>query len=466
MADLKLADAQGGERNVSSNEVERFTEKFKGEVLHPADTAYDDARTVWNGMVDKHPGLIARCTGTDDVVTCVNFARDHELLVSVRGGGHNYAGKAVCDGGLMIDLSPMKGTRVDSERRTVRAQAGLRLGELDRETAKFGLATTLGVNTDTGIAGLTLGGGIGWLAGKHGLACDNLLAAEVVTADGVVREVNAEQDNDLFWALRGAGANFGVVTSFEYTLHPVDTVLGGLLIFPLSAEVLRFFDEFSRNVPDDVSTIGLAITTPDGQTAFGVGVCHCGPPSEGEAALKALRSFSPLADMVEQRPYTDMQTIFDEAWREGRHYYQKGHNIRAFNDDLIQIILEYGHAQPTAHSAIAFQRVHGAVSRIGVSETAFPHRYDLYLSMMHPATDDPADTEKMIAWAREGWQALKPFGEGLYVNLLEDANEEGQDRVREAYGLNYDRLVALKKKYDPSNLFRLNANIIPSDVEV
>ncbi|MCH7999500.1 MAG: FAD-binding oxidoreductase, partial [Chloroflexi bacterium] len=233
-----FAGVAGGEQVVQNTDVEQFTAKFGGEVLRPDDTGYDEARTVWNGMVDKHPGLIARCTGTQDVVACVNFARDHEVMVSVRGGGHNYAGKAVCDGGLMIDLSPMKGVQVDSEGRTVRAQAGLRLGELDRETARFGLATTLGVNTDTGIAGLTLGGGNGWLAGKHGLACDNLLAAEVVTADGAVREVNAEQDNDLFWALRGAGANFGVVTSFEYALHPVDTVLGGLLVFPLSAKVL------------------------------------------------------------------------------------------------------------------------------------------------------------------------------------------------------------------------------------
>ena len=468
MADLKLAGAQGGERIVPSNEVERFTEKFKGEVLHPADTAYDDARTVWNGMVDNHPGLIARCTGTDDVVACVNFARDHELLVSVRGGGHNYAGKAVCDGGLMIDLSPMKDTRVDSERRTVRAQAGLRLGEFDRETQKFGLATTLGVNTDTGIAGLTLGGGYGWLASKHGLACDNLIAAEVVTADGSIIEANAEQHDELFWGLRGAGANFGVVTTFEYKLHPVDTVLGGLIIYPLSVEILRFFDEFSMSAPDEVTTVGIVLTAPDGNPAFGVVVCYCGPPSEGENILKPLRSFSqPLADMIEPRSYLDMQTSLDDVWPPGRHYYNKAHNIRSLNDDANRIVLEYGNALPTPFSNIAFQQLHGAASRVAVGETAFPHRYDHYNLMVHPATDDPTESKKIIRWARDCWEALRPFVErALYVNALEDALEEGQDRVREAYGPHYDRLVALKSTYDPTNMFRLNANIIPSGVEV
>jgi len=375
-------------------------------------------------MVDKYPGLIARCSGKDDVVACVNFARDHELLVSVRGGGHNYAGKAVCDGGLMIDLSPMKGVLVDRERRTVRAQAGLRLGELDRETQQFGLATTLGVNTDTGIAGLTLGGGYGWLAGKYGLSCDNLIAAEVVTADGTVIEANAEQHDDLFWSLRGAGANFGVVTTFEYKLHPVETVLGGLIIYPLSAEILRFFDEFSMGAPDEVTTIGAVLTAPDGNPAFGVIVCYCGPPSKGEDVLKPLRSFSqPLADMIEPRSYLDMQAVLDEVWLPGRHYYNKAHNIRSLNDDAIRIVLEYGNAMPTPVSNIVFQQLHGAASRVGSSETAFPHRYDHYALYVHPATDDPTESKKIIRWARECWEALKPFVEqALYVNALEDEN--------------------------------------------
>ncbi len=467
MGDLKLVDIHGGERIVPSTEVERFTTRLIGEVLQSGDAGYDEARTVWNGMVDKHPGLIARCSGKDDVVASVNFARDHELSVSVRGGGHNYAGKAVSDGGLMIDLSPMKGVLVDRERRTVRAQAGLRLGELDRETQQFGLATTLGVNTDTGIAGLTLGGGYGWLAGKYGLACDNLIAAEVVLADGSVIEASTQQHDDLFWSLRGAGANFGVVTAFEYKLHPVETVLGGLIIYPLSAEILRFFDEFSMGAPDEVTTVGAVLTAPDGNPAFGVVVCYCGPPSEGENALKPLRNFAqPLADLIEPRPYLDMQTVLDEVWPPGRCYYNKAHNMRALNDDAIRVVLRYGNALPTPVSNIAFQLLHGAASQVGVTDTAFPHRYDHYALYVHPATDDPTESEKIIRWARECWEALKPFVEpALYVNALEDAVEEGQARVREAYGPNYERLVALKKKYDPMNLFRQNANIVPSDGE-
>lgn len=466
MADLNLVGVDGGDRIVPSTEVEHFTGRFAGEILRPGDGGYDEARTVWNGMIDKRPGLIARCKGTEDVVASVNFAREQQLLVSVRGGGHNYAGKAVCDGGLMIDLSPMKSARVDRERRTVRAQPGLRLGELDRETQKFGLATTLGVNTDTGIAGLTLGGGYGWLASKYGLACDNLVAAEVVTADGSVIEANAEQYDDLFWGLRGAGANFGVVTRFEYELHPVDTVLGGLIIYPLSAEVLRFFDEFSMSAPDEVTTIGAVLTTPDRNPAYGIIVCYCGPPSEGEAVLRPLRTFSePVADMITPRSYLDMQTVLDDVWPPGRRYYNKAHNIRSLNDDAIRVVLEYGNALPTPVSNIAFQQLHGAASRVGAGETAFPHRYDHYDLLVHPATDDPTESEKIIRWARECWGALQPFVErALYVNALEDALEEGQARVREAYGANYDRLVALKNKYDPGNMFRLNANIVPSAI--
>ncbi len=468
MTDLKLADAHGGERIVPNKDVERFTTKFGGEVLRPADRGYDEARRVWNGMVNKRPGLIARCTGTDDVVLCVRFARDHELLVSVRGGGHNYAGKAVCDAGLMIDLSPMKGVRVDVEKRTVRAQAGLRLGELDRETQRFGLATTLGVNTDTGIAGLTLGGGYGWLASKYGLACDNLIAAEVVTADDSVIEANAVQHEDLFWGLRGAGANFGVVTTFEYKLHPVDTVFGGQIVYPLSADVLRFFDEFSMGAPDEVTTLGVVSTAPDGKPAFGVVVCHCGPENEAVDVLKALRSFAqPVADLIAPRSYLDMQSLLDDVWPSGRYYYHKANNIRSLNDDAIRIVLEYGNTLPTPVSGIVFQQLHGASGRVPVTETAFPHRYDHYDLLVHPATDDPTESEDIIRWARDCWGSLQPFVErALYVNAIEDAVEEGLARVREAYGPNYDRLLALKRKYDPTNMFRLNANIIPSETGV
>ena len=466
MSDLKIATTNGGDRIVAKSAVEGFAAQLRGELLRPGDGGYDAARKVWNGMVDKHPAVIARCTSTADVVACVNLAREHDLLVSVRGGGHNYAGKAVCDGGLMIDLSPMKEIHVDSVRRTASAQPGLRLGEFDRETQKFGLATTLGVNTDTGIAGLTLGGGYGWLAGKYGLACDNLISSEVVTADGHVIEASAEQHDDLFWGLRGAGANFGIVTSFEYRLHSLGPVLGGMVLHLLSEEVLRFFDTFSSTAPDEVTTVGAVLTGADGNPAFGIAVCYCGAPDDGEKVLKPLRTFSqPLADLIEPRPYVEMQTLLDAVWPPGRLYYNKAHNIRTLSDGAIRTVLQYAGTMPTTVSNIAFQQLHGAAARVRVSETAFPHRYDHYDLLVHPATDTPADSEKIIRWARECWEALRPFVErAVYVNALEDALEEGDHRVREAYGPNYDRLVALKNKYDPTNLFRLNSNIKPEVV--
>lgn len=446
--------------------AEKLRTHMRGKVLLPSDDGYDEARKVWNGMVDKRPALIARCTGTEDVVAAVQLAREHELQVSVRGGGHNYAGKAVCDDGLMIDLSPMKSIHVDPERRTARAQAGLRLGEFDHETQKFGLATTLGVNTDTGIAGLTLGGGYGWLAGMYGLACDNLLSTEMVTAEGKVITASAEENEDLFWGLRGGGGNFGIVTTFEYQLHPVGPVLGGIVLYPLSMgkEVLHFFDEFSSTAPDEVTTVGAVLITPDGTPAFGIATCYFGPLDQGEKVLKPLRTFSsPLADLIAPQPYCEMQTLFDEAWKPGRLYYNKSHIIRTLSENAIETLLPYARTMPTPLSNIAFQQLHGAASRVGASETAFPHRYPHYDMMIHPATDDPADSEKMTHWARECWDAMQPYVErAVYVNALEDHLEEGEQRVREAYGPNYDRLVALKNKYDPANFFRLNQNIPPT----
>jgi FAD/FMN-containing dehydrogenase len=449
---------------ISQSALQDLKQHFRGELVTPSDASYDAVRRVWNGMVDKRPALIARCTGANDVVACVNFAREHKVLTSVRGGGHNYAGKALCDDGLVIDLWPMKGIRVDQTRRTVRAQAGLRLGELDRETQKFGLATTLGTNTDTGISGLTLGGGYGWLAGKYGLACDNVIWAEVVTADGRILQCNAEQNADLFWGLRGAGANFGVVTEFEYKLHPVNKVLGGIILHPLREEVLRFYDEFSSAAPDELTTLGAVLTGPDGNPAFGTLVCYCGSAEEGEKALKSLRNFAtPIADLIQFREYVEMQTQLDETWPPGRHYYNKAHNVRRLSDGAIQTILKYSAILPTPVSNIAFQQLHGAASRVPASDTAFPHRYDHYDLLVHPATDNPADSGKMIQWARQCWEALQPFVErAVYVNALEDGLEEGELRVREAYGANYERLVVLKNKYDPTNLFRLNSNIKPS----
>lgn len=465
MSDLRMATINGADTSVARSRVDRFAGRMHGQLLYPSDAGYDPARKVWNGMVDKRPALIARCTGADDVIACVDFARENELLVSVRGGGHNYAGKSVCDGGLMIDLSPMREISVDPVRRTARAEAGVRLGEFDRATQEFGLATTLGVNTDTGIAGLTLGGGYGWLMGKHGLACDNLISVEVVTADGRLVTASATENEDLFWALRGAGANFGVVTSFEYQLHPVGPVLGGMVLYPMSNEAIRFFDEFSSTCPDEVTTVGLLLAAPDGTPAVAIAACHCGQLDQGERLLEPLRTWSsPLADLIAPRPYVEMQKLFDEAWPPGRLYYHRAHTIKKLTAPAADVLVAYGRSLPTPQSSIYFMRFHGAASR-GGTETAFPHRYDHFMGGPHPATDDPADSERMIRWGRECWGALQPFVEGaIYVNALEDAHEEGEQRVREAYGANYDRLVGLKHKYDPTNFFRLNANIEPDAV--
>jgi len=466
MAERRFVTTTGSEKALDDLVLDKFGSRLRGNLVRPSDQDYDRARRVWNGMVDKRPAVIARCAGAADVVECVRFARDHELLVSVRGGGHNYAGKSVCEGGLMIDLAPMKGIRVDPVRRTASAQAGLRLGEFDRETQAFALATTLGVNTDTGIAGLTLGGGYGWLDGKHGLACDNVLAVDVVTTDGRLVTASADENADLFWGMRGAGANLGIATSFEYRLHPLGPVLGGLVLYPLThgTDALRAFDEFSSTCPDEVSTAALLVTTPDGTPAVGLAACYCGPLAEGERILKPLRTFAqPLADFIAPQPYTQMQTLFDEAWRPGRMYYNKSSVVRRLSESAIERLLTYAHAMPTPLSAIALQQAHGAASRVGAGETAFPHRYDHFSLYVHPATDDPAECEKIVRWGRECWDALQPFVErAVYINALEDALEEGEGRVREAYGTNYDRLAALKRKYDPTNFLTSNQNIKPT----
>jgi FAD/FMN-containing dehydrogenase len=454
---------RGGKAVLSMQVVEAFKSRLSGTLVLPSDECYDGARRVWNGMVDKRPALIARCADANDVMACVNFVREQGIPLSVRGGGHNYAGKAVCNGGLVVDLSSMKRITVDPEHRKVRAQAGLKLGEFDRETQKFGLATTLGVNTDTGISGLTLGGGYGWLAGQYGLACDNLISVEMVTANSQTIRCDPEQCSDLFWGVRGAGANFGIVTEFEYRLHPVREVLGGMMLYPAKAEVLHFFDEFSNASPDELTSVGVVMAGPDGAPAFAIIVCYCGLADEGEKILKPLRQLAhPLADSIAVRPYVEMQALLDPAWPAGRHYYNKAHNIRRIGEGAIATLLRYSSELPTALSTIAFQQLHGVASRVSVAETAFPHRYDHFDLLVHPATDDPNDSPRMIAWARQCWEELRPFTErAVYVNALEDAAEEGDLRVREAYGANYDRLAALKQKYDPTNLFCLNSNIKP-----
>jgi FAD/FMN-containing dehydrogenase len=448
-------------RVVDETAIGRLQQVLGGDLVRPGGASYDEARTVWNRLINKYPALIVRCADPGDVVHSVQFAREHELVVSVRGGGHNIAGNSVSDDGLMIDLSPMKGMQVDAARQTARAEPGLKLGEFDQSTQASGLATTMGIATDTGIAGLTLGGGYGWLAGKHGLACDNLVSVEVVTAEGQLVTASESENADLFWGVRGGGGNFGIVTAFEYELHPVGPVLGGMVLYSPSREALRFFDEFSSSCPYEVSTVGLLTSAPDGSLAFAVVVCHCGSLDEGERALEPLRKFGPpLADMLEPREYVQMQSLTDEAWPPGRLYYWKSSLVRTLDDEMIDVLLEHAQRKPTPLSVIYLQQLHGLASRVGTADTAFPHRFDHYNCGAMLETEDPADTEQGTQWARECWEAIQRFAErSAYVN---DLGEEGEQRVRDAYGPSFDRLIALKNKYDPTNFFRLNQNIKPA----
>ncbi|MCA1718668.1 MAG: FAD-binding protein [Actinobacteria bacterium] len=392
--------------------VQEFAANLRGELIRPEDGGYDATRAVFNGMIDKRPAMIVRCAGTADVIQGVNFARTHDLLLSVHAGGHSVAGNAVSDGGLMLDLSPMKGIRVDPARRIAQAQAGLTLGEFDHETQVFELATTLGVVSMTGIAGLTLGGGLGWLNGKHGLACDNLISADVVTADGRLLTARDEENEDLFWGVRGGGGNFGVVTSFEYQLHPVGSVLGGGLRYSAAEarDFLRFYHEFASTCPDELSTAASLGHDPDGRVVVGVAVCYCGPIETGERVLHPLRTFgSPLEDSIQPMSYQTLQSAPDGV-------------------------------DPAA--------------------TAFRHRDEHYDFLILSQWADPSDSEENIQWTRALFDAMQPFFEaGVYVNNL---GEEGEDRVKEAYGEHYERLVALKDKYDPTNLFRFNQNVKPA----
>ena len=451
---------------VPSSALENLKRNFRGQVLRPEDPGYDQARKLWNGMIDKRPDLIATCHGAGDVVNTVKFAREHDLTVAVRGGGHNIAGKCVPDGGLLIDLSGMKGVRVDPAHCTVRAQSGVKLGEFDRETHAFGLATTLGIATDTGIAAITLGGGYGWLAGKFGMACDNLISADVVTAEGELLVASENTNPDLFWGVRGGGGNFGVVTSFEYQLHPLNRIYVGVVFYPFSAvrQAMPVFHELSSNAPDELSTFIAPAAALGGTPATGIAVCYCGDPSRGEQVVAPLRKLgTPLADLIQQRSYVEMQTLFDDLFTPGRMYYWKSSLIRNVNDEFTEVVLEHAKNMPmTTGSFIYMQQLHGAATRVRPTDTAFPHRYDHYNCGPLAGWDSPAETEKNLLWARQCWDALQPFYDrSAYVN---DLGEEGEQRVREAFGENYPRLLALKKKYDPTNFFHMNQNVAPDPV--
>ncbi len=465
MVDLPLITTAGSQTVIKGTTVETLKTSLRGELLRVGDAAYDEARKVWNGMIDKRPGLIARCTGVADVISAVDFARTHQLLVSVRGGGHNIPGNAVCDGGLMIDLACMRSIRVDPKRRTARAEGGVTWGELDHETQAFGLATTGGSVSDTGIAGLTLGGGLGWLAGKCGLSCDNLLSADVVTADGKLLVASATEHADLFWGLRGGGGNFGIVTSFEYQLHPVGPLLAGMVLHPFTRakEALAYYRDFAKAIPDEVNTMGGLLTSPDGDLMAVIAVCYNGSLDAGERVLRPLREFGPpVADQIRPMAYREVQTQLDAAAVRGRRYYFKSSFMRSISDDAIDALINRFANVPSPHTLVFFQQLGNAANRVGVRETAFSQRDALCDWGCQSSWVDPAADGLNIGWTRALAEAMQPFGSGgAYITQMGVEAEEGADRIKDAFGPNYERLVALKSKYDPTNLFRHNVNVKP-----
>lgn len=443
--------------------LQKFRESLRGPSFCSGDQGYDAARAIPNAMIDRRPAVIARCAGPADVMACVRFAREHDVLVAVRGGGHSVAGKSVCDGGLMVDLSGMKGIRVDPARRTVRAEAGLTLGEFDRETQAFGLATTLGTVSKTGISGLTLGGGWGHLHAKYGLALDNVTSLDVVTADGRLRTANAADNEDLFWGLRGSGGNLGIVTSLEYRLHQVGPVLGGAVFHPTdkARELLHFFRDWADKIPDELVIQCASVALPGAGPVFAIAACYHGDLSEGEKVLKPLRSLGqPVADLFNVISYVQMQSLFDPFFPPGRQTYVKSNFVNSLSDEAIEALAAYTGKSPSPYSfAPALEHWHGAATRVGAADTAFPHRQNSYNFMVWSNWESPSDSEKNIRWTRECWGAMRPFlVAGSYGNYVAD---EGDAVERAAYGPNYDRLSALKNKYDPTNLFRMNHNIKP-----
>ena len=466
MVELQAATLSGQETTLHEDTIEEFRGGLRGKLLSPGDPDYDEARSLWNGNVDKRPALIAMCDGVADVISCVNFARINNLLVSVRGGGHSFPGTSVANDGLVIDLSMMDSIRVDPVRRTARAEGGVKWGAFDHATQAFGLATTGGTNTDTGIGGLTLGGGHGWLGGKHALALDNLISVDIVTADGHLRIASEDENADLFWAIRGGGGNFGVVTSFEYRLHPVGTLLAGMIIYPIekAPEVIRFYRDFTLSTPDEFTSWCVMMADPDGHQICVIVPCYNGPIAEGEAYIKPLRELgTPIADLVGPMSYEDLQALTDAALVPGRQYYEKSHFMKEISDEAIDLMVEHFGENTAPLPVILLQQVGNAVLRVANNATAYSHRDGVYNCLMIPVWDDPGETEIHRKWCRDLWEALEPHGTGgIYVNNIGREEDDGEALVRSSYGANYLRLAEIKKKYDGQNLFSHNQNIRPA----
>ncbi len=472
MQQFELEGTSGNRVVLSDAQVAEFGSRLRGQLLHEKDRGYDEARTIWNAMIDKRPGLIARCRVADDVRHAVNFARQNRTLVSVRGGGHNIAGNAVCDRGLMIDLSLMKSVQVDPEKRTAQVEPGVTLGEFDEKAQSFGLATPLGINSTTGVAGLTLGGGFGWLTRKYGLTVDNLLSADVITADGQLRHASANENSDLFWGIRGGGGNFGVVTRFEYQLHPVGPeIFSGLLVYPheQAERVLTYYREFTKRAPLDLTVWVVLRKAPPlpflpesvhGKEVIVLAVFFLGDAEAGQKAIKPLEEAAPLVGKhVGPTPYAAFQKAFDPLLTSGARNYWKSHDFKDLSDDFIREVVDYSLKFPSPHTEIFIGHIAGKMNTVPVDATAYPHRNVNYVMNVHGRWDDRADDERCIRWAREFFQTVAPYSMGsVYVNFM---TADEQDRVPAAYGKNYDRLVELKNKYDANNLFFLNQNIKP-----
>ncbi|MCU4719644.1 FAD-binding oxidoreductase [Halapricum hydrolyticum] len=453
--------------------ITEFAGTLRGTLLRPDDEGYDEARSVWNGMIDKYPALVVQCAGTSDVINAVTFAKEQDLPISVKSGGHNIAGRAVEDDALMIDLSPMKSVRVDPDAKTARVEPGVVLGELDHETQQFGLATPAGYNSQTGIAGLTLGGGWGWLSRKHGLTVDNLLSADVVTAQGELVHASEDENEDLFWGLRGGGGNFGIVTSFEFQLHEVGpTVLSGPIVHPFddAETVLEGVREFTADAPNDATVWTVIRHAPPfpflpeewhGRKVVILATFYAGDMEEGEDALLPLRDIGdPIADAIGPNRYTDWQQAFDGLAPAGARHYWKSHNFDEMTDEMIETFIEYGKTIPTRDTMIEIPHLGGAMNDKPVDATAYPHREFQFTMNLHTMWTDPEQDGECISWAREMHEAMAPHATGgVYANFVPEADGDQQA----AYGENYERLVQIKNEWDPENLFRLNHNVEPTE---
>jgi FAD/FMN-containing dehydrogenase len=459
--------------NVQAKKVGELKDGFGGEVVLPGDGAYESARKIWNAMIDKRPALVARCSTTSDIVRSVNFARDNKFVLAVRGGGHNIAGSAICDDGIVVDLSQMKTANVRPDARRVTIEGGATLADLDAATQAYGLAVPLGINSTTGVAGLTLGGGFGWLSRKYGMTVDNLESAEVVTATGEVVRASATQQPDLFWALRGGGGNFGVVTHFEFRLHPVGPdLLSGLIVYPFSEakSVLQRYRDFIAKAPDELSVWVVLRKAPPlpflppevhGKEIIALAILYAEDPKRGQALIEPLRTFGTvLGEHVGVQPYTAWQQAFDPLLAPGARNYWKSHNFSTIKDGLIDVVMEYVAKLPSPQCEIFFGAIGGATTRPAPDSAAYAHRDAQFVMNVHGRWEDAADDKRCIAWARDYFKASAPFASGgVYVNFL--TADEG-DRVRSAYGQNYDRLARIKREYDPDNLFHTNQNIGPA----